>query len=217
MISTVFFIISAVMIVAGIIGLKMKEIWKKLLFAGITSAGMLILTLSQVTGYGLRGAAYQMIFRVIGFIFLCAILLTLAKKNSISKVEELAGIGKKMPYVFAMIVLFSAFVIGLPATGTFNGMFYSTVGLLGSSLGLWAYAAAAVNIIGMVVLAVLLFPILRQAYFPGEEAENMENVVRLNKGFVIGSALVLVLLLAVSVYPGPVINPVVEALVKLYS
>lgn len=220
MISKVLIVVSAVLILAGFIGVKMKAIRKKLLFAWISSIGMMILSFAQMNAFGVLGSSYQVLFRLVSLILLTVLLLAIIKKNAIDKVEGLSGIGKNMPYIYAMTVIFSMMVIGIPGTGTFLGLYYSELGLIAmivQDFGIFAYIGALVNVIGIGVLAALLFPMLRQAYFPGAEMERVKNTVKPGKGLLIISVIVLILLVAASVYPNPIMMLITNLFAKIYS
>lgn len=217
MISKVLIVISTIMILTGFVGAKMKAVWQKLIFLSVSIVGMLLMSFSEGNAYGVLGGTYQVLFRLISLIFLIALILSVAQRNNITKVEELRGIGKKMPYLYAMIVIYSMLVIGIPATGTFIGIFYSGIGVLLGGFGLLAYVGLLANVIGIGVAALLIFPILRQAYFPGTGVDSPKNVVKPGKGLQICSVVVLVLLVAASIYPNPVIVPVSKLFEKMFS
>lgn len=220
MISKVLIVISAVLILAGFIGVKMKTVQKKLLFAGISSIGMIMMSFAQKNAFGVLGGSYQVLFRIVSLIILSVLLLVIAQKNAIDKVEDLRGIGRRMPYIYAMVVVFAMMVIGIPATGTFLGIYYSEIGLfamIAEGVGIFSYLGALANVIGIGVLAALLFPILRQAYFPGTETECVKNAVKPEKGLVIISVVVLVFLIAASIYPNPIMMPITNLFAKMYS
>lgn len=158
-------VISTVIILLGFIGIRMKTIWKRLAFLALTSVGMLVMSFVEGNAYGVLGGVYQVIFRLIGLIFVSLLILSVTKKNAAGSIEELSGLGKKMPYIFAMIVVFAVMVIGIPGTGTFIGMFYSEIGVILGGFGYVSYLGLLANVLGMAVSASLLFPILRQMYF----------------------------------------------------
>lgn len=215
--SNILILVSAVLILAGWIGAGMKTVSKRLFFAAVSSVGMVMMSFATNNAYGFIAGGSQIVFQMVSLLVFIILLLTVLKKNEISKVEELNGIGKQMPYVFAMLTFFAAMIVGIPATGSFNGIFYSEIGLLTGGFGYVTYVGLLANAIGMIALAMLLLPILRQAYFPGAEAEKMKQVVKPGKAICVISFIVMLVLLVFSFYPKPILLHIGGFFTKIFS
>lgn len=204
MINKILITISVVLVFMGLLGIKTKTIGKKLLFLSISSVGMAALSLAELNAYGLIGGAFQIVFRFLSLLFLILLFRNVCKKNQIVNVEEVSGIGRQLPYLFMAAVIYSVIIIGIPATGTFTGILYSEIGLLAGGYGIFTYVGLLGNIIGIVVPAVLLFPILKKAYFPGTEAEKRDEIVKPKKEMMICNLIIAFLLTALCIYQKPV-------------
>lgn len=206
MISKILITISAIFVLAGLFGIRSKTLGGKMFFLCISSIGMTILSFVELNAYGLIGGIFQMLFRLISLLFLVLLFRNVCKKNGIIYTEDISGIGRKMPYMFLMAAVYSMIVIGMPATGTFTGILYSEIGLLAGGFGAVTYVGMIGNIAGIAVPAVLLFPVLKKAYFPEEERERRESVIMPGKGMMIIHFLMAFLLVLLSIYQKPVMT-----------
>lgn len=217
MISKILITISVVFILAGLFGIKSKRLRGKMFFLCISSVGMAALSLVELNAYGLVGGAFQVFFRLMSLLFLVILFRDICKRNLIREAEEINGIGREMPYAFLVAVVYSIIVIGVPATGTFTGILYSEIGLLAGGFGIFTYVGMIGNIAGIAVAASLLFPILKKAYFPGEEAEKRESVMKPGKGMMIVHFVIAFLLTALSIYQKPVMTAAGMLMEKIFD
>lgn len=172
MISKILIVIFVGIILAGLLGIRESVIKKKLLFLCITSVGITALSFAEVNAYGIVGGCLQLFFRLSSLVCLILLIGNICKKNEITTVEDIAGMGRNMPYLFATAVIFSVIIIGIPATGTFTGILYSEIGLLAGQYGVVTYIGLVGNVAGILISAAILFPLLKQAYFPGMKQET---------------------------------------------
>lgn len=175
MLSKILITVAALLILAGLIGLKMKMVGKRLLFVCIAAVGMVILSVAEMNTYGLVGGCFQAIYRILAIILGILLFHSICKRNGITDIEGLNGVGRKMPYTYVLLVFLCMVTIGIPITGTFTGIIYSEIGLLAGGYGMFTYVGLIGNILGIVVPVMLLFPMLRRMYFP-EKEKNTEDI-----------------------------------------
>lgn len=217
MISKILITIAVVLVLAGLLGIRTKTIGKKMLFVSISCVGMTVMSFAELNAYGLIGGAFQILFRFLSLLFLIVLFRNVCKRNQIVNVEDINGIGREMPYIFMAAVIYSMIIIGIPATGTFTGVLYSEIGLFAGGFGVFTYVGLIGNIVGIVVPAVLLLPILKRAYFPGTEAEKRETIVKPEKGMVICNLIMAFLLTVLCIYQKPVMTLAGALMEKIFG
>ena len=124
------------------------------------------------------------------------------------KIREMAGIGRKMPVTAAVFTISSVSLVGIPLFSGFIGKWYLLLGSLDQRNSL----AAAVIIIGSVLCASYLFPVIREAYFPPSPATDWQDPGLPQKIALIMLAVGVVLL---GVMPGPFLELAERAAVDL--
>lgn len=205
MINKIIIVISVGMILLGVSGVKMQTIRKRMIFLCISSIGGIIMSFAEGNAYGLLGGIFQIIFRFVSLILLIILFFRICKKNEIAKVSDINGIGRGMPYTFMAITIFAMMVVGIPATGTFTGIFYSELGLLAGDYGVFAYIGMLGNMFGIIVPAALLLPILREAYFPDKDRDRREIVRKIGKRISLTGIGLAVLFIILCIYQKPVL------------
>ncbi|HCJ07881.1 MAG TPA: hypothetical protein DHV96_05825 [Lachnospiraceae bacterium] len=223
MLSKILITVAALLILAGLIGLKMKMVGKRLLFVCIAAVGMVILSVAEMNTYGLVGGCFQAIYRILAIIPGILLFHSICKRNGITDIEGLNGVGRKMPYIYVLLVFLCMVTIGIPITGTFTGIIYSEIGLLAGGYGVFTYVGLIGNILGIVVPVMLLFPMLRRMYFPEKEknpdvAEGVATVAPSPaKSLLVIGWLLAAVLLVFSLYQQPVLVAISTVMQKFFS
>ncbi|MBO5469828.1 MAG: hypothetical protein J6A03_08855 [Lachnospiraceae bacterium] len=172
MLSKILISVAALLILAGLLGLKMKTVGKRLLFVCIAAAGTVMLSVAEMNTYGLVGGCFQGIYRILAIVPGILLFHSICKRNQVTDLEGLNGIGRRMPYTYVLLVFLCMVMTGIPVTGTFTGMIYSEIGLLAGGYGIFTYVGLVGNVLGIVVPVMLLFPMLRRMYFPEKEKDS---------------------------------------------
>ena len=131
-------------------------------------------------------------------LFFCVGAIAVASKKT--KVSELNGIGKQMPFTMAAFTLGALSIIGFPPFAGFISKWY----LVSGSVQAGQYAVIAVLIASSILSASYLLPIVYAAYFrelpPGEKAERREAPTMMVVPLVLTAIGTLVLFFAPSVF-----------------
>lgn len=228
MVSKILIAVAALLILAGLLGLKMKTVGKRLLFLGVAAMGMVLLAAAEMNTYGLVGGCFQLIYRLVAWIPCMLLVQSICKHNEIRDIGGLRGIGRKMPYTYALLVILSVVMIGVPVTGTFTGIIYSEIGLLAGNFGALTYMGLLGNVLGIVVPAALLFPVLRYMYFPCKDEEQEPEMVEMtisdskeaaapSKGLLTVSWVLAMILIVFSLYQQPVLEVTSTVMQKIFS
>ncbi len=148
----------------GILGVKECTIKKRMVALALVTIGGLGIAFSQTELYGLLSGLQQLPFKVLGLLFLWLLMNSLCKKNQIVMLEDLNGVRRFAPYTYTLMAFMAVMLIGVPGTGTFTGIVYAQLGYMYGSSGVFAYLGMLGNTLAMIISALLVFPILREAF-----------------------------------------------------
>ena len=186
-----------VAIIAGsILALTQDELKRRLAFSTVAQVGYIILGLGLVNMKGLTGTLFYLASHAVikSSLFLAAGAIIAATGKH--RISELAGIGRKMPITMAVFTVGSLSLVGIPLFSGFIGKWYLILGNLEAG----NIIPVAVIIIGSVLCAAYLFPIIRTAYFEPVADEDWQDPGLPQKISLILLAVAIVIL---GVLPGP--------------
>jgi NADH-quinone oxidoreductase subunit M len=208
----VFLVLGVVGIVYGAVVATMQKDLKRLVaYSSVAHLGFIILGTFALNTEGIEGGLLQMVNHGISTGALFLLVGMIYERRHTRQIAELGGLQKSAPLlagVFTVVMLSS---IGLPGLNGFVGEFLVLVGTFNAHR--W-YAVVAT---GGVVLASLYLLWAYQRVFHGPAEGDNADVpdLRLREGLVL--APLLALIVALGVYPKPVIErmePAVDALVE---
>ena len=166
---TVLLVLAIVTIFGGsMLAYKEKHLKKRLAYSSVSQLSYVIFGIALMSPLGLEGALLQVVFHACAKVglFLCA--GAFIHHCEVNFVDEMRGIGRRMPLVLGAFTCFSLSLIGIPPFGGF--------------ISKWELASAALTQgsilarIGVVVLMVsalltagYLLPVIARGFFPGEE------------------------------------------------
>lgn len=173
------FNIDRILVLAGMIAiiggslfaLTQNELKRRLAYSTVAQIGYLFLGLGLMNVIGLKGTLFYLASHAVikSCLFLSAgAMISATGKNNIN---DLAGIGRKMPITTATFTIASLGLIGIPLFSGFIGKWYLLLG----SLEVGNFLSAAVIIIGSVLCAAYLLPVIRIAYFEPSGSEDIKD------------------------------------------
>ena len=201
------FNIHRILVLAGMIAiiggslfaLTQDELKRRLAYSTVAQVGYLFLGLGLINITGLTGTLFYLashaVIKTSLFLSAGAMLAASGKKN----IKDLGGIGRKMPISMGVFTIGSLGLIGIPLFSGFVGKWYLLLG----SFEAGHILAAIVIIVGSVLCAGYLLPIIRIAYFePAPEGDLMDP------GLPQKIALILlgVAVVALGTLPGPILE-----------
>ncbi|MFH0924765.1 MAG: proton-conducting transporter membrane subunit [bacterium] len=139
-----------------------KELKKMLAYSSISHIGYIILGIALLSANGLQGGIFHILAHALskGCLFLCAGILI--HKLEIKKINEMKGLGLKMPVTMLCFSLAGLSMIGFPGFAGFVSKWY---------LGLGALESAGRGIIsegfGITIIAILMVSSLLTAAYYG--------------------------------------------------
>lgn len=150
---------------------------KRLAYSTVSQVSYILFGLSLLTEDAFAGALFHVAVHAAAK---CGLFLTagvFAYHFGYTKVEELAGMGKRMPGTMWCYLLLSLTLVGIPPTGGFISKWYLAEGALQSDAGAFAWLGPAVLLFSALLTAGYLLPVAMGGFFPGAggSAEPLER------------------------------------------
>ncbi len=208
-IHTILVLAGMVAIIGGsLFALTQNDLKRRLAYSTVAQVGYLFMGLGLINITGLTGTLFYLVSHGVikSSLFLAAgaMISATGKKH----IKDLAGIGKKMPITMGVFTIASLSLIGIPLFSGFVGKWYLLLGSLEAGHRL----AAAVIILGSVLCAAYLLPIIRIAYFEVPLEENTCDPGLWQK---IALVLLAVMVMILGIVPGPILELASRAAAEL--
>ena len=208
----------------SLLAFREKVFKKRLAYSTVSQVSYILFGLSLLSPIGFEGA----LLHVAGHaVIKCGLFLTAGVflyQFGYTRVEQLTGMGKKMPVTMWCYTLFSLGLIGIPPTVGFISKWYLAEGALGlgnvfgaptvvssqqviDDIGIFSWLGPVVLLLSALMTAGYLLPITMRGFFPGEEAEG-KDLKRREPSLCMLLPLVLLaaLTLLLGIWPGPLEN-----------
>lgn len=149
---------------------KEKVFKKRLAYSTVSQVSYILVGLALLTSDALIGALMQFTFHAIikNVLFLVAGIIIF--KTGYTNVNELNGIGKKMPITMWCYTIASLGLIGIPPTCGFISKWYLAVGALESGTNIFEYLVPIILLVSALLTGGYLFPITINGFF--KESNN---------------------------------------------
>jgi multicomponent Na+:H+ antiporter subunit D len=180
----------ATVFVGSMLAYREKLLKRRLAYSTVSQVSYVLFGLLLLTPAGVLGGFLQMVFHAIAkdTLFLAAGAIIMS--TNCLRVDQLRGVGKRMPVTMWCFALAALSLIGIPPLGGFVSKWYLvSAGLEGPS---WAFGVAGmvVLILSALLTAGYLLPIVTDGFFPGKGfiAERREVGPRMTWPMIIFSA-----------------------------
>lgn len=184
-----------------------KVLKKRLAYSTVSQLSYILFGLAMMDADSVTGGFLHVLAH--GFIkstlFLCAgaIIYTTGK----TRVDELRGIGKKMPLTMWCYTIVSLGLIGIPPTGGFVSKWYLAVGSLNSAIPVFSWLGPVILLVSALLTAGYLLPLTIQGFFPGSDYDYEHFKKREPSGWMTIPLLILtVLSVLIGLFPTPLID-----------
>lgn len=196
-------------IIAGsLFALTQNELKRRLAYSTVAQVGYLFFGLGLLNEIGLTGTLFYLashaVIKSLLFLSAGAMIKATGKKN----IKDLAGIGRKMPITMAAFTIGSLGLIGIPLFSGFIGKWYLLLGGLEAG----DILAVFVIVLGSVLCAAYLLPIIRIAYFEVASEEDFKDPGLSQK---IALVMLAVAVLILGIIPGPILELAGRAAIEL--
>ncbi|MCR4789056.1 MAG: proton-conducting membrane transporter [Lachnospiraceae bacterium] len=172
-VQTVCLILSITTVFMGsMLAYREKVLKKRLAYSTVSQVSYILFALFTVNETAFEGAMLHVAAHacIKSALFLCAgsiIFIT-----GCTSVDELRGIGKKMPVLMWCFTIVSLGLIGIPPLGGFTSKWFICVGALKSGTGVFSILGPAVLLVSALLTAGYLLPISINAFLPGDKFET---------------------------------------------
>ena len=180
-VQTAILTISILTIFTGsMLALREKVLKKRMAYSTISNVSYVLFGLFTFTDLGIVGAFLQITFHALAkdVLFLCAGSIIFATGST--RVDELKGIGRRMPVTMWCFAIASLSLIGIPPMGGFFAKYGLAMGALETGTTL-AAVGVVVLMISALLTAFYLLPIVAAAFFPGRDFDAGEKCEVENK------------------------------------
>ncbi|HSE16568.1 MAG TPA: NADH-quinone oxidoreductase subunit N [Pyrinomonadaceae bacterium] len=202
-------LVAAITIMVGNWAAVTQENSKRLLaYSSISNAGYLLLALIADNSYGRIGLVVYLLVYTLMNMGAFGVIISLRRRGIIGdNVDDLTGLSQKAPVMAAMMAIFMLSLGGLPMTGGFIGKYFIFGGLIqqgGTENKSWYYWLAGWAILNTVVSFYYYVRFIKVMYLGDRIADN--KPLTLSPALQVALAVAVIGIIAIGVYPQPVID-----------
>ena len=152
-------------IAASVVALKQVEIKRMLAYSTISQLSYIVLAALVLAPYAEIGAAVHIVAHAFGKItlFFCAGAIYIASKKT--RVDQLRGIGHRMPWTMTAFAIGAVSMIGVPPTAGFVSKWY----IIAGAFQVESFFVLAVFMASTALNAAYFLPIVVRAFFRTED------------------------------------------------
>lgn len=194
---------------ASIIAFQQNDSKRLIAYSSIAHVGLIAAGIFSWTVQGLQGAMIQMInhgINVVGLFFIIDIII---RRTSTRDLSSLGGIAKSAPQLAIAFLIIVMGAIGLPLTNGFVGEFLLLTGIF--SKGIWFSVFGGLTLIFGAVYLLRLY----QKTMLGETNEITTIFPDIHHSEKIVLIIIVVLVIAIGVYPQPILHLSEAAITEL--
>jgi len=150
----------------SMLAFREKVVKKRLAYSTVSQVSYILFGLSVLSPTGMEGALLHVVFHAF---IKCALFLTAGifiYRAGLSEVDQLEGIGKKMPKTLWCFTFASLALVGIPPASGFISKWYLAQGALEANVGVFGWAGPAVLLLSALLTAGYLLSIVTNGFFP---------------------------------------------------
>ncbi len=202
-VQTAFMVLSLITVFIGSMMAYMEKVMKKrFAYSTVSQVSYVLFGISTLHPVAICGALMHIIFHSVIkddlFLFAGAVI----HNTGITRVDEMKGIGKRMPLTVSAFTLASLALVGIPPFSGFISKWFLCSGALDANIGAFSYIGPAILLISALLTAGYLFPITIDGFFPGKDFSGNTEKCEADLKMLIPIILLGVLALVLGVFPG---------------
>lgn len=194
-----------------------KVLKKRLAYSTVSQASYILFGLALLQPTAMTGSLLHVVFHAMikSCLFLSA--GAIIYKTGITNVDELTGIGKKMPVTVWCYTFASLALIGIPPASGFISKWYLATGALESEISVFSWLGPVVLLISALLTAGYLLPITIKGFLPGREFDY-ENLSKTEpvKTMLIPLIILSGLAVFLGVFPNPLTGYITDIIGTLF-
>ena len=162
----------------SLLAFREKVLKKRLAYSTVSQLSYILFGIMILNPVSLTGS----LFHVIAHAFIKSALFlsvgAIIYKTGLTTIDDMKGIGKKMPVTIWCYTICSLGLIGIPPTGGFISKWYLATGSIKSGIPVFAYLGPAILLVSALLTAGYLLPVTIKGFFPGEDYDykNHKNI-----------------------------------------
>ncbi len=194
------------MIYASLLALQQDDLKRLVAYSSIAHIGLMCLAVFATTASGMQGVMIQLFNHGINIIGMWIVVYLIERQFHTRKISELGGLAQKAPTLAILLVVVALANVALPLTNAFIGEFMMFNGVYNSVATSYNVVFTAVAGITIILSAVYTLNMIQKVFY-GEPSPATANAVdiRMNEKWVL--VLIVVLVIAIGVYPKPLLDP----------
>lgn len=203
-------------IYSSVIAIVQDDLKRLIAYSSIAHLGLMAMTIFAETTTGFQGIMIQMFNHGINVIGLWIVVELIERQFGTRKLSELGGIAQKAPVLTTLLVVIALGNVALPLTNGFIGEFLMFNGIWSSEVTVYNKLFAALAGISIILSAVYTLNMIQKIFF-GPVNTLTERASDIKKVEVVALSAIVILILAIGVYPQPVLDltsSYVEVLMK---
>ncbi len=158
-------------LMGSLLALKEKKLKKRLAYSSVSQVSYVLFGLFTLTEAGFVGAMLHVIFHSLMKNTLFMGAGSIIHKTEKTYVQEMDGLGKRMPWTYAFFTVASLGLVGIPPTGGFISKWNLAQGALATGMSI-SWIGPTALLISAILTAAYLFTVVIHGCFPGEDAPN---------------------------------------------
>lgn len=144
---------------------------KRLAYSTVSQVSYVLFGLSTMTEIGMVGALMHVVYHSVAKDALFMSAGAVIYKTHSTMVDQLKGMGKRMPIVMWCFTIASLSLVGIPPLSGFVSKWYLAMGSLGSGCGVYTWIGPVILLTSAFLTAGYLITISIQAFLPGADFE----------------------------------------------
>ena len=202
-----FMVLTLITVILGsLMAFKEKHFKRRLAYSTVSQVSYVLFGLSTMTKLGFIGALLHIVFHSLIKDTLFMSAGAVIHKTGKTSVDELRGIGKRMPATMWCFTIVSLGLVGIPPTGGFISKWNIAEGAMTLSNAA-SWIGPACLLVSAILTAAYLLSISIRAFFPGEDMPAAElSRCEASWRMIVPMALLSVLVVALGMFPGALLN-----------
>lgn len=172
-VQTTVLILSLITVFMGsMLAYKEKILKKRLAYSTVSQVSYILFGIFMINDTSMQGSLLHVVAHALikSTLFLCAGAIIYI--TGCTKVEQLRGIGKKMPVMLWCFTFVSLGLIGIPPMGGFVSKWYLCMGALSTKMPVFSVLGPIILLVSALLTAGYLLPISINGFLPGNTFEE---------------------------------------------
>ncbi len=193
------------MIYASLLAWRQDDMKRLIAYSSIAHVGLMVVAIFSEMDISMQGVMIQMFNHGINILGLWIVVEILEQKYGTRKLSQLGGLAQKAPAMATLFVIVALANIALPLTNAFIGEFLMFTGIFSSPISEYELITVPAAGITIILGAVYTLRMVQKVIYGNTNTLTETGTdINLNQKLVLG--IIVVLILAVGVYPKPFLD-----------